>query len=81
MMPQTGENFQGSAQPIIENSPVYSTFGEGWVITFCDKENQEVSWTLDGAELSYLEAQIAVWNVEMQGTTLMQLQVIGDASA
>lgn len=79
-LPQTEESFQGSAQPIVENSPVYSTFGEGWVITFCDEEGEEVFWTLEGAKLSYLEAQIAVQNVELQDTTLMQLQVIGDTS-
>lgn len=78
---QTGESFQGSAQPIVENSPVYSTFGEGWVITFCDEEGEEVSWTLEGTELSYLEGQIAVRNTQLQSATLMQLQVIGDTSA
>lgn len=80
-LPQTGERFQGNAQPIIENSPVYSTFGEGWVITFCDEEGQEIDWTLEGAELSFLEAQIVVRNVELQGTTLMQLQVMGNTLA
>ena len=78
---QTGESFQGSAQPITADTPVYSTFGEGWVITFCDEEGEEVSWTLEGDELSYLEAQIVVRNVELQSTTLMQLQVIGDTLA
>lgn len=80
-LPRTGESFLGSVQPIVEDSPVYSTFGEGWVITFCNEEGEEVGWTLEGAELSYLEAQIAVRNVELQSTTLMQLQVIGDTSA
>ena len=78
-LPRTGESFQGSAQPIVEDSPVYSTFGEGWVITFCDEEGEEISWTLEGAELSYLEGQITVRNLELQDTTLIQLQVIGDA--
>lgn len=77
----TEESFQGNAQPIIKNSPVYSTFGEGWVITFCDENGEEVGWTLEGEQLSYLEAQIEVQNVELQNTTLMQLQVIGDTSA
>lgn len=79
-LPQTGESFQGSAQPIAENSSICSTFGEGWVIIFCDEEGQEVGWTLNGAELSYLEGQITVRNVELQDTALMQLQVIGDPS-
>lgn len=79
-LPQTGESFQGSAQPIAENSPICSTFGEGWVIIFCDEEGQEAGWTLNGPELSYLEGQITVQNVELQDTTLMQLQVIGDPS-
>lgn len=80
-LPQAGESFQGSVQPILEESPLYHTFGEGWVFTFCDEEGREVSQTLDGAELSYLEAQIAVRNLELQATTLMQLQVIGDTLA
>lgn len=80
-LPRTGESFQGSVQPIIENSPVYSTFGEGWMITFCDEEGKEVSWMLKGTELSYLEAQIALQNAQLQDTTLMQLQVVGDTSA
>lgn len=79
--PQTGESFQGCAKPIVEGTPVYSTFGEGWVITFCNGDGEEISWTLEGAELSYLEGQIAVSNVDLYGTTLMQLQVIGDTSA
>lgn len=75
---QTGESFRGSAQPIVANSPVYSTFGEGWVITFCDEEGQEISRTLRGGELSYLEGQVTVQNMDLQDTTLLQLQVVGD---
>ena len=78
--PQSGESFPGKVQPIMENSPVHSTFGAGWVITFCDVEGEEIGWILNGTELSILEAQIAVRNMKLGETTLMQLQVIGDTS-
>ena len=78
-LPQTGERFQGTVQPIVENSPVHCTFGEGWTITFCEAEGEEAGWTLKGSELSYVEMQIVLEDTQLLDTTLMQLQVVGDA--
>lgn len=80
-LPQTGESFQGTVQPIVENSPVHRTFGEGWTITFCNADGEETDWTLKGGELSFWEMQIALQDAQLLDTTLMQLQVIGDAEA
>lgn len=77
---ESGESVSGAVSPILEGSPLHSTFGPGWVVTFPDDDGTERSWTLPGGELSVLSAQLTLWNAAIQDPTLLQLQVMGDAA-
>ncbi len=69
--------YTGSVQPIWENTPLYETFGPGWIFSFRDEFGEELSWTLEGGRLSVLSARLTMEGVELEDTTLLQLQVTG----
>lgn len=69
---------KATATLIDETSPLYHTFGEGWVFTFQDPEGEELSWTLDGGKFSCIPMKITVDNTAITGESLLQLQVMGE---
>lgn len=77
-LPQTGETYSGTPQKIAEGSPLYASFGSGWVFTFRDEDGEELSWTLEGGALSVLYTEIQLQNVKLDDLALLQLQVSGD---
>lgn len=70
--------YSGTARPIVEDTPLYETFGPGWIFLFRDEYGDEVSWPLEGGRLSALSASLTVEGVELEDTTLLQLQVSGE---
>jgi hypothetical protein len=74
-----GTFYQGVAEKIQEDSPLYSTFGDGWVYTFHTTEGKEPRWTLNGGSVSSFEATLIY---EVQSDTIdysmMQMQVVAD---
>lgn len=76
-LPEEGTAFQGSAQQIAEGTPLYNSFGPGWVFQFRDGEGEELSWSLEGGSLSYISAQLILQDVEITETSLLQVQVDG----
>lgn len=79
MKDEEGTFYQAIAQKIEENSPLYSTFGDGWVYVLRNNEGQEPQFTLPGGEVSCLEATL-VYTVEPDtiGYSMMQLQVVAE---
>lgn len=77
---EEGKTYLGTAQPILENTPLYASFGAGWLYTFLDEDGEELSWTLEGGTLSVLAMQMYVQGVTVEDTSLLQLQVSGDIS-
>lgn len=71
-----------TAQPvrITESSPLYQSFGDGWVYRFQNEAGQELAWTLEGGVFSCVELELRI--VSLDGgqidTSLMQLQLIGE---
>lgn len=70
--------YSGTARSIAEDTPLYETFGPGWFFVFYDEYGEEVSWRLEGGRLSALSASLTVEGVELEDTTLLQLQVSGE---
>lgn len=73
---QTTE-YLGQASRIQPESPLYSTFGDGWVFTFVDEEGQEGQWLLDGGTLTNLQITITIEGVGLTDPSLLQLTAIG----
>ncbi len=69
------QQFQATAVPIAKDSPMYASFGDGWVFRFLDEEGEELSWTLPGGQLSWLDMTITLDNGSLVDTSLLQLQV------
>ena len=80
--PDTGETvvYTATAKQIQENSPLYDTFGEGWVFDFQDEDGEEPNWTLKGGQFSAVIAEIVITGMEGGEPALLQLQVEGDIS-
>lgn len=72
------ESYLGVATPIEDNTPLYNSFGAGWSFIFVDDTGEEVSWKLQGGDLSILSATVIVDGVELKDPMLMQIQVTGD---
>lgn len=78
---EDGKTCLGTARQIMENTPLYASFGPGWLYTFQDEEGEELSWTLKGGALSIQSMKLSVQGVDVKDTSMLQLQVSGDASA
>lgn len=72
--PDTPNVVKATAVRIDPNSTLYSTYGDGWVFTFRE-EGEELTWTLEGGELSYIEMDLKVEGGTMADTSLLQLQI------
>ena len=72
--PDTPNEVKATAVRIDPNSTLYSTYGDGWVFTFRE-EGEELTWTLEGGELSYIEMDLTVEGGTLADTSLLQLQI------
>lgn len=67
--------YEAQAVYISKESPMYTTFGEGWVFRFMDEEGKELRWTLEGGELSYIQMHLTMESSIPVDTSLLQLQI------
>lgn len=70
--------FQAVATRIGVDSPLYNTFGDGWVFSFLNEDGMERSWTLEGGTLSVLEMTLTLEGTALTDPSLLQLQITGD---
>ena len=73
------DGFTWTATPvkIEEGTPLFDAFGGGNVYVFLDEDGSELSWDLEGGNLSVLPVQLDVSNLEQEDAALLQLQVVG----
>lgn len=69
--------FQATAQRITQQSPLYTSFGEGWVFFFLDDDKNEVTWLLKGGEHAVTEMILTIDGIRSDAVNLVQLQVTG----
>lgn len=77
---EAGTFYQAAPQKIEADSPLYSTFGEGWIYVFSNNHGEEPRFTLRGGEVSSLQATL-VYEVKPDtiGYSMMQLQVVAES--
>lgn len=61
--------------PIQKDTSLYYNFGMGWEFRFLDEFGQELTWHLEGGQLSWIPLQITMDAAGLEGTGLLQLQV------
>lgn len=76
-IPPQLDTFTAQANRILPDSPLYKTFGDGWVFTFLDEAGEEASWLLEGETLSLVHMSIMIEGVELTDPSLFQLTVTG----
>lgn len=75
---QTYDTFPATATRISGTSPMYGTFGDGWVFSFLDEEGNERGWLLEGGTPSMLEMTLILEGAALTDPSLLQLQVSGE---
>lgn len=75
-----GSTIQAKATVIAEDTPLYHTYGAGWVYRFYDAEGEELSWELDGGKLSFVSLTVTVEAEQILTDTLLRILVTGQLS-
>ena len=55
-----GITYTAAAEKIDTQSPLYASFGEGWMYCFLDENGQELRWELVGNQLSTIPMQLKI---------------------
>lgn len=69
---------QAQVKQIAKDTVLYSTHGDGWILNFYEKENEEVSWLLEGGQLNYVTITVVMENVALDDYSLLQPQIIAE---
>lgn len=69
---------QAVVSAIEENTALYNTHGDGWIYRFEDAQGQELTWTLPGGVLSYIQLTVVMKNAAPSNISLLQPQIIAN---
>ena len=69
---------QATVAAIEEGTPLYYSFGEGWVYTFLDDDGRELVLELAGGQLSYVNMTVSIDGEIPNTANLLQPQVIAE---
>ena len=69
------DQFPATVTRINPESPLYETFGDGWVFSFRNEDGTERSWTLEGGKASVLEMILTLEGAALTDPSLLQLQI------
>ena len=75
--PEEMVTYEATATRIREGSPMYATFGDGWVFSFFDEEGEELTWLLEGGRFDYITLTVALEGAVSEEAGLLQLQISG----
>lgn len=71
-----GMKYTAVVSRIVRGSALYAAFGDGWAFSFRNDQGNELTWKLDGGELTCLEMTLSIEGAQILDTGLLQLQVI-----
>lgn len=75
--PEETETFEATVTRIREGSPMYTTFGDGWVFAFFDEEGEELGWLLEGGVFDSVTMTLSLEGAALSEAGLLQLQITG----
>lgn len=64
--------------PFAEGSVLKQTYGAGWLYTFLDEENNELTWKLPGGDLSYVTLTVIMEGEIPENVNLLQPYVVAE---
>ncbi len=67
-----------TVEPLAEGTALYHTHGQGWLYTFLDEKQEELSWELNGGELSFLSFTVTVDEAVPDDLSLLQPYVVAE---
>lgn len=73
--PSQFQEYVAVMQPIEADSPIHSTFGDGWTFLFHDQNGKEMIWELEGGKLSYIDLRLRQETTNITDISLLQLQI------
>lgn len=71
------EIYQGTASRIQPGTPLYRTYGDGWVFSFLDQAGKDHTWTLEGGRFSAVDLTVTLKGKELAETSLLQPVITG----
>ena len=71
------DEIPGRAQRITPETPLYNVFGDGWLFTFMDENEEEWTWLLEGEKFSAIQMRLVIEGVELTDPSLLQLTATG----
>lgn len=75
---ETEPVYSSRAEQIKEGTTLYDEFGGGWLYRFYDDAGNEMSWTLEGGQLSEFSGELHIaGTIDTEYYSMLQLQVIG----
>jgi hypothetical protein len=73
--PEKMETYEATVTRIREGSPMYATFGDGWVFAFFDENGEELTWLLEGGSFAHLTLTMTLEGAAPGEAGLLQLQI------
>lgn len=71
------EEFAGLATQIQKESPLYQTYGEGWVFSFLNEAGEEMTWPLKGNAFSSVDMTVVLESSQLTNPSLLQPVITG----
>lgn len=71
------DEYPATATQIQKGSPLYQTYGDGWVFSFPDEAGQERTWALEGTAFSTVDMTVILEGNELTQPSLLQPVVTG----
>ena len=68
---EEGRTVQAAAERIKSGTYLHRIYGEGWILTFPDKNGEEIFWDIDGERFSYVTITVTAESSAMDGTALL----------
>ena len=69
-----------TAEPIVEGTALYHSYGAGWIYSFYTEERQPLTWQLPGDQLSYVTLTVKTES-ELSGNLSLLQPLVSAASA
>lgn len=71
------DEIQGTGTRIQPETPLYRTYGDGWVFSFLDEDGEEMTWLLEGETFSSVDMTVILEGTELTDPSLLQPVITG----
>lgn len=76
--PEKTEKLQTMVTPITEGTVLYHTYGPGWIYSFQNSDEEELSWILPGGAFSYVTLTVTMEGATPQEAASLQPHIVAE---